>query len=347
MTWPTDKRRRQIREALERLRDWQWGTARIPAKRFEARKALERIYAATRKQLRETGNYDPMSCVCKLDRVVLTTTLKPASWFNAIPGYQLGRRRNLWHSKHLYRWAQPFSGTGSVREVVVEFEPKKRWLPAYRITVIPVDATGLEPEDLELILAQLQTFKLVLTEIAWDFATSSRVDVAYVRQFGLFGKTWLPPGTNPLHDKWGSAKGIKVVRSYYKLETGQHRIELELHSRFLRKHGIEDIQALRQLETILPGKHIFFAELDGEKLVQHLQLSGFERRKIVDILAQVEEKGESLWETLRYLRRRVHLTNVRRFLTPLDETNTAVREAIEKWAAKWAKYAKRQGRSHA
>jgi hypothetical protein len=323
--------------ALKRLHQRMLSARPVAATVQAAREALARRYAEMRRRLRGTGDYEQLSCVCKLDRVVFTTTTWPAITFNGIPGFRTQQRRSLWGSNQLYQFAQPFAGTGSVHQVVVQFGPKSAWVAPYRITVLPKDHSGLQPEDLKLIVGLFQDFKFVLLEIALDAPMNSIMDVDYVRRFGVSGKSWLPPGDNPLYDKWGTSRGLKVIRSYPKWEIAAHRLELELHSAFLRLHGINGISDFQRFAKILPRKHIFFAELDEAKLHKQLQVLGRKKQSIKNILAQVEERRTSLWTTLTYLRKRVHLTNVQRLLVPHEETNRVVRGAIEKWAAEWAK----------
>lgn len=323
-----------VRRALRRLRRQaarDWG---VPAIVQAARELLEDRHEKRRQELQLKGEYEPLSCICKLDRVMMTTAELPSIAFSELPGYRFGKPNRLWGAKKLYQYSQRIRGTGSVREVVVESDPKKKWLPEYRLTIIPRDSSGLEPQDLQEILGMFEQYKLTLLEAALDFPLDSIVDVAYVRRFGLAGKSWLPLGPNPLHDKWGSAKTPKVVRSYPKWEISAHRLELELHSRFLRKHKINRPSDFPQLAKILPRNHVYFARLDKQKLSHELQLRHKTGRDVKIILEHVKDLDDSLWRQLRYLRRK-GLVNVLRLVKPLKKVNRVLREAIEKWATQW------------
>jgi hypothetical protein len=90
-------------------------------------------------------------------------------------------------------------------------------------------------------------------------------------------------GINPLHDSWGTRTGTKFIRVYARFETDALRIEFELHSSFLRKHGINHPAGFVNLAGILRS-HIFFATLDQKRLVQQLQLFDLSEPKIRNIL---------------------------------------------------------------
>jgi hypothetical protein len=297
-----------------------------------ARKLL-RFYLDERRDLRRTGNHQPLSCVAKPDRLVFTTNALPLQALCNIPGYRANKPEQLW--KHLYRFVTRIRGTGSIREVVVESAPNVGWLPRYRVTVIPRDETGLLFDDLRFILELIPHFKIVLVEIAFDFPIRSFVDPSYVRRHGLFGKTWLRAGANELYERCGSTRGSKLVRWYVKFEVSQFRIELQLHARFLRQHGINHTSDFPKLAAILPVRHIHFASLNEAKLRKHLLRTVPSANRRADIFRAVATRKKSLWATLRYLRQNARLTNVRRLLTPRVSINTLVRNSLEDWARQW------------
>lgn len=306
---------------------------KFTAKMRAATIALAGMYERLRERLREGGRYEPLSCVCKIDRVILTTNTLPWRAIRGIPGYAPHEVKSLWRKD--YRFAQRISGTGSISEVVVEFKRTAAWFPHFRITIIPRDETGLRYYDLRSLLEVLSNFELRVVEIAWDFPSGCVVDLDYVRRFGLFGSTWMQPGSNPYHDKWGGV-GSKIVRAYVKWNIFQFRIELELHVRLLRESGISDPYGFRKLVAALVPHHIDFAQLDEVKLVHALRLGGMRLDERRAVLQRVKQKVQvSLWDALRYLRQKAHLRNVQRLLVPIPEMNRAIREALERLVAQW------------
>ena len=299
-----------------------------------AARDLQRRYLKERRDLRQDGNYEPVRCDVKLDRIIITAREVPLQAVCAIPGYRAKPPRQLW--KQLYSVVNRILGSGSIREVVVESAPAVRWLARYRITITPRDETGLLLEDLCLILELLAQFKIVLLELALDFPIRSVVDPWFVHRHLLCGKTTMPLGPNPLHEKWGTSRSSKVARSYAKfVEILRFRIELQLHSRFLRKHEINHASDFQKLATILPRKHVYFASLDNRKLREHLQRSSLPHKTKTAILRSVAESRKSLWSTLRLLRRKWRFANVCRLLSPVPEMNGIVVAALNKWAEQW------------
>jgi hypothetical protein len=175
-----------------------------------AERSLRRRYMDERSDRRRAGNYEALQCTVKLDRLVLTAIAVSLQALCAIPGYRAKKTKSLW--QQLYREVTRILGTGSIREIVIESAPNARWLPKFRITIVPRDLTGLLFEDLRFILELIPNFKLVLVEIALDFPLDSIVDTSFGRRHMLCGKTWMRVGGTALHEKWGTFRSSKVVR---------------------------------------------------------------------------------------------------------------------------------------
>ncbi len=304
--------------------------------------ALAGMYEGLRDRLRDSGQYEPLTCVCKIDRVVLTTGSLLWKAIAGIPGYTAHPEKRLWRKD--YGFARRISGTGSISEIVVESKPTASWFAPFRITVIPQDETGLREGDFRLLLEVLPSVRFTVLEVAWDFPSECVVDLEFVRRYGLFGSTWLRPGSNPYHDKWGNV-GSKIVRAYVKWGTSQFRIELELHVKLLRELGISDIFDFRKLRSALFPDHIRFEKLNEQRLAVPFYRSDLplEKRRIVR--KRVKQKAQrSVWEATRYLREEAHLTNVRRFLVPIPEINEVIRVALERMLAQWPKQPLRLGK---
>jgi hypothetical protein len=296
-------------------------------------------YWNLRERLLETGQYEPLSCICKIDRIIFTTKDLELESVLAIDGYRPRKKpQRLWKKNYLFAWRM--KGTGSISEVVIEYEPTAPWFAPYQITIIPRDSSGVTPEDLWQLFRVLPGARISLLEVAWDFPADCLMGLEYIRKFGLFGKTWLtPPQTgNPFHCKWGSV-GSKIVRVYVKWELWCFRIELELHAAFLREHGIDSPADVAKLSGILVPDHFTFAQIDDGRVLRSLGNRHLGRAKTKDIVEHVNrKKRSSLWRALRYLTQApAKLKNVRRdCLTPLDEPNRVIREALEKLAAQWS-----------
>jgi hypothetical protein len=312
---------------------------RANRKQLEALRTLRRRYEKMREELRKTGQYDLLSCEARIHRVIVTSQIFPSKAFpwkalGKLPGARVFKPRRIFGQT--YTEVTPIRLRGSIRDISVYAKPQNGWSPRFRIVIIPRNRTSMRCRDLERVLECLPNFKVVLVEFALDFPIASIVDLKFVQRYALFGKIWPRfVGINPLHDSWGTRTGATFIRVYARFDTDALRIEFELHSSFLRKHGINHPAGFTNLATILQS-HILFAKLDEKKLLAQLQRNGSSEKEIQNILGQMEDRDEWLYDVLRYLRQRVSLQNVRRVLVPFDEMNKVVRNVIRKWAVQWA-----------
>jgi hypothetical protein len=66
-----------------------------------------------------------------------------------------------------------------------------------------------------------------------------------------------------------------------------------------------------------------------------LQRSSLPHKTRTEIIKTVAKTRKSLWSTLRLLRRKWRLVNVRRLLVPLPDINRIVVAALNEWATQW------------
>jgi hypothetical protein len=307
---------------------------RITLKMLLALLTLQQRYDEVRRECRKQGRCAGLACKPKADRVVLTATRIPLPALEDA-GYRALAPRSLW--KRQYGFITRLKGPKSIREIRIEHERNAHWLAPFRITLIPRDESGLLPGDFRMLLELLPDFKLVLVEIAFDFPLDSILDVDFVSRHLLSGKMWLKQAVNQdkYHVKWGAPTGSKAVRAYAKWEVSAMRVELELRAPFLRSRKINDIFDFYRLPAILAKDHIWFTQIDEAKLVARLRRNGMDMEEQRALLQQVKTREGSLWETLKFLRRTLRLTNVRRLLRPLDEINEVVEQGLRTWAAQW------------
>ncbi len=133
-------------------------------------------------------------------------------------------------------------------QVSWRYRPQVPWLPPWKITVIAGHGMGISNQDLEPILANCKAYRFLLVEIAFDFKLGAKVDRDFVRQHALFGRSRrrIDRG-GPGQLRYGSRKSAKLVRCYFKPEVSAYRVELELHSQFLKAHSISKFEDLAVL----------------------------------------------------------------------------------------------------
>jgi hypothetical protein len=191
------------------------------SKMSAAGEALDRRLGTSRErwQLARTKNLP--TCRVRLDRLEVTTSAFDTDLILDIPGFRrtsdgFVRRRHpaVFLS---YRRLCIFTGVRSVQKIHIFYEATMRGLAARKIALIARDVSGLEWSDVRSILEILPNVRFVMVELAFDFGFASSVDGAYVRAHALFGKSRRNQvATYRGYDSWGSRRGAKFVRSYYK-----------------------------------------------------------------------------------------------------------------------------------
>jgi hypothetical protein len=247
-------------------------------------------------------------CVAILDRLRFLVSKTPTSALKNLPNVisDQNHRVKPASSSSFYAYGRVhwFLRTDSRMKFYVELDRQHGYLAPFTITAIADDKTGLLPSEVFPILAAAPTAKLTMAELAFDFSPLSIVTRDFVRRHGVFGKSWRDRDTqNPAGDWWGAKNGGKRVKSYSKDEVCAHRVELEMHSRFLKHYGIESIQDFTRLVRLLPRRHILFARLSRQRLIKRLGRSDVKGPMTKEIPQKVAAMQGDLSATLSYLRR--------------------------------------------
>lgn len=269
------------------------------------------------------------------DRFQFTATSFRTDQARNIPGFVptqphlIRQRSDAWSA---YSHVRPFRSQDGKTTVAVLSHPRKPWLEPFRPEIIPDDATGLLPRHVLPFWKLTSGQRIRLAEWAIDLPPTTQISGERVRRNGHFGKC------RPLEERyfgygaWGSRKGGKYIRSYYKYAIEAQRVEFELRQRFLESHGIESLSDLWKLGEILPGAHIRFVRIDDSRVAQRLR-NRSKKSKIPETLERLSELKPKLHDALAYLRGQGML-NVHRFLVPL-KVNELVRDAAGKFSRDW------------
>ena len=304
-------------------------TPKMLAAREAQRRRLEE-HVGTAEALRQVR----ADCVTKMDRLQLLCAKDPRPLLATVPFLRSVRSHQLRAPKNgafqAYGRTHWFEHRHSGMKVNVEFDRQKGYLSPFRLTLYADDWMGLVPDEVSEILDGQENFKTTLIEIAFDF--QSGVNRSFLRSHALFGRS--KPQPSHEHIEHFGARTYKLVRAYYKPGISAFRVEVEVHSRFLRQHRIGNTHSFRELVGLLPGRHILFARLNPQKLSSRLHSMGFSIKRRNEIVRTVEGMKSDLWAALHYLRREVRMANTRRLLEPLD-TNQVVRESLRTWAERW------------
>ncbi len=236
-----------------------------------------------------------------------------------------------------YLRVMTFRRESTATKLFIQYEPACAWLWLCKGIVIPHDVAGTKQAELTEILHAFGGAQLLAVEVALDFTIGSGVDREFICRHGLFGKSH--PVGNRVGDelRFGSRLSATMVRAYEKPEVQAYRLEPELRRIWLAANGIEDIEDLKKLPTLLLPSRVTFVRINWEKLAKHLSRKGFSPERIIE---EARARSSSIHAALQYLRWDIGVANVHRFLIPLP-INRVMRKALVAWARRWAEEGKK------
>jgi hypothetical protein len=306
-----------------------------------ARKALkDRLERYEQEVRREAAGKNHPDCVVRGDAIsfgcesVDLPALREHPDFHCTSDAWL--RRNKSEEFFPYGRIARFEDRKSAAKFWVSYQRQMPHLPHFRIAYFPDDYRGLRPEEICSVLEATTGARIARMELATDLGFETGIDSDDVRRHFISGKSQARSVHETYQDTWGGRHSGKFIRSYAKREIGAHRVEIQFNGRFLRAHQIDTIFDFQKLAALLPDRHLYFAELNEQKLIQQLRLMHMDGRGVLAVLREVEHKKWHLCGLLKYLRQDVGMKNVRRLLDPLP-VNDSVLTALEKWVSMWPK----------
>jgi len=213
--------------------------------------------------------------------------------------------------------------------LVVYSQPSAQWL--YQTKLIFEANVQLSKGPLESVLKHFPDYSLSLAELALDFHPSLNIDNRYISRYGVFGKSLPAPhleGSDRGTAYYGDRRSSKLVRCYHKPELNCHRVELELHAKWLRQQHIVKLPDLAQLSALLVPRHIQFLSLDVDKLSQYL----VQRDAPPQLIGSIH--GHRKIHSLKRLLSQHGVPNNHRFFVP-RKINNHVREALTRFSRRW------------
>ena len=232
----------------------------------------------------------------------------------SIPGYSRVRE-----------YVDPILGT----RVFLQYRSVRPGLPPFKVTVVGNDSRNLSAREFLQVVRVFKSYRLLLLELAFDFPAESEIDIEFVRLHALFGKCRpAPTRLFPNRALYGARKADKFVRCYLKESVGCFRVELELHSAWLRRNGILKFGDLGRLPGLLFPNHIRFVRFNWTAFTNYLA-----RRRVTGdvILDEARTHSYSIHRLMQFLRKDAGIVNVHRFLIPLP-INRAVQTALQNWS---------------
>jgi len=201
-------------------------------------------------------------------------------------------------------------------------------LAPFKGTLIPQDDQVLSREEIQQVVGQFSEYRLLLIEFAFDFPSGSGIDLDFVQEAGVYGKS-RPNHSRPVKHGalYGSRKGSKLVRTYHNRELDVFRVEVEVHSARLRRYGVVTLGDLRKVPQSLFPKHIRFVDINWTALRKHLSRRGMNSGHIVQ---QVKDR-RSIHDSMEFLRNSIGVHNPHRFLLTVAPSQELC-ESLKNWA---------------
>jgi hypothetical protein len=272
-----------------------------------------------------------LTCRVKFDRFQVLAQLPVGARPPEISGYQVVRDSFVRSQTTTQTYARvrellnPTSGT----QIFIQYHPALPGLSPFKLTLVSDDRKTMPLEEIRRILGRFTRHRFSLVEVAWDFQPTSGIDLCFVRRCALFGKSRRNISRlYALSALYGSRKGQKLVRCYSKKELNSFRVELELHSAWLRRYGISQLEDLRKLPASLFPNHFRFVDLDWKRLEKCLLHRGLQAAQIIE---EAKQKSDSIHGVLWFLRRSAGVNNAHRFLVD-GYGNQTIQESLKKWS---------------
>ena len=272
-----------------------------------------------------------VACIVSTDRVQFIAWL--TSELPEFPGFQVCSDRLVRSQTSIktYCRLRIYKNRETRTTIYLQHRPACPWLAPTKVTVVREDDKGLDRSELEKITGAFKKILLITDEVAFDFPPCSGIDRNFVLRHAIVGKSQLVGG-RPYGDlRYGTRHSATMVRAYGKPEIRSYRIEIELHSSWLRKNGLKSPEDLSTLSGLLLPRRLEFMRIDWASLSAHLSRKGLPAERLI---TRTRSKAYSLARALKYLRDEVGLSNVHRFLRPL-QINRLIQKQLQAWADRW------------
>jgi hypothetical protein len=273
-------------------------------------------------------------CSVGLDRIQLLATPLGGSHLPDFSGFR--RLRDFFvrsqTSVKTYARTAEYTNIDKGLRIFLQHEPQLSTLLPFKVTLIPADHRLIILEDIEGVVEQFSGYRFLLLEVALDFSCDSGIDLSFVKEHAVFGKS--RPNTSHLFAStalYGARKAAKRVHCYWKSELNSFRIELALHSIWLRKHNVMSLEDLKKLPNLLCPSQIRFVQLDWAAIRNHLLRRGLDASQILRV---TKAHHNSIHEALRFLRTSAKVHNSHRFLLTMAPTRLVLR-SLKTWARKF------------
>lgn len=270
----------------------------------------------------------------KIDRIIAGILSTDHDVPREIPGYKLARDSFVRSQTSIvtYRRVRQYRNLRNRSRISVQYQPCFPTPFPFKVTLISDDRRNLTRREILHVLRQFGEYRLLLLEIALDCRPESGIDLEFVRQHALFGKSrpnaFLSRASKAMY---GTRKASKLVRCYHKENLDSFRIELQLNSALLLQFKVSTLEDVGKLPNLLCRSHIRFVQIDWVRLHAYLLRRGSNAEQTI---RQAKALSQSIHRTLKFLRATARVPNLHRFLVTTAPTRRILR-ALTNWAGQF------------
>jgi hypothetical protein len=88
-----------------------------------------------------------------------------------------------------YARSREYRSTRNSAQIFWQYKRRCSWLKPWKITLIADDRFGLTPAEVWKVVRYCRSYRILLVELALDFSVPPSVNTAFVRRYGIFGKS--------------------------------------------------------------------------------------------------------------------------------------------------------------
>jgi hypothetical protein len=149
----------------------------------------------SRRTVADAGReYPKLRCACtaRLDRLqILAESAIGPKPPERLRGYKIVRDTFVRSQTTMKTYARcrEYRDTTSSGRIFWQYVRQAGWLSHWKITIIADDCYGLSRRQIDPILRHCKSHRVLLAELALDFARGSRVTKQFVERYAIFGKS--------------------------------------------------------------------------------------------------------------------------------------------------------------
>ena len=151
-------------------------------------KQIKAVWEVTRSVTKANDN---LLVSVLLDRLQVASEAPTPPTPPAIPGYEIVFDHFVRPQTNIptYARSRQYRSTRNDTQIFWQYQRRAPWLKPWKITLVADDRYGLTAAEVWQVIRYCRSYQLLIVELAFDFSLPSPVNKAFVRRYGIFGKS--------------------------------------------------------------------------------------------------------------------------------------------------------------